>query len=104
MFMKTIKLGLILCLGWLGIFLPLPAIALSCYPYQGTEICILTIKRSAKYHWEYRASVKVNGVTYPDQVYNCRTQTKKGKYGKETAFSPQGVGEFLCKKVNKSIA
>lgn len=39
--------------------------ASTCRNYNHNLICILTIKRSAKYHWLYRASVSINGEKIP---------------------------------------
>jgi hypothetical protein len=56
----------------LSFLVMLPAEAYTCRNYKGHQICILSIKRSAKNHWEYRASVSVDGVKTPVEVYNCR--------------------------------
>ncbi|MEH2027585.1 MAG: hypothetical protein V7K62_29185 [Nostoc sp.] len=40
------------------------------------QICILSISRSAKNYWEYRATVSVDGVKRPTEVYNCREGVK----------------------------
>ena len=53
----------------------LPAEASVCRNYQGREICIVDIKRSAKNYWEYRVILSVGGVKQPLEVYNCRDRT-----------------------------
>lgn len=50
----------------------LPAEAYTCRNYKGHQVCIISIKRSAKNHWEYRALVNVDGVKIPLETYNCR--------------------------------
>ncbi|ADI63143.1 conserved hypothetical protein ['Nostoc azollae' 0708] len=39
-----------------------PAFALVCHNYDGYEVCILNIKRSAKKYREHRAAITVDGV------------------------------------------
>lgn len=59
-------------------------------------ICILTIKRSAKNYWEYRASVKVDDQVRPVEVYNCRDRTKINSKGQVTRFQEDGAGAMIC--------
>ncbi len=42
-----------------------PAFALVCRNYDGHEISIFNIKRSAKKHWEYRVPMSFDGVKAP---------------------------------------
>lgn len=74
-----------------------PALATVCRNYQGQEICILSIKRSAKKYWEYRASVSINGKKTPMEVYNCRGKFKVNKDGNVTLFKDNSPGEMICK-------
>ncbi|MDJ0799160.1 MAG: hypothetical protein QNJ51_20460 [Calothrix sp. MO_167.B12] len=67
-----------------------------CHNYNRHKICILSIKRSAKNYWEYRATVSVDGVTQPPQVYNCRNRTKLQDNGKILQFQPNDPGVFIC--------
>ncbi|MBE9056467.1 MULTISPECIES: hypothetical protein [Sphaerospermopsis] len=78
-----------------------PALATVCRNYQGQEICILSIKRSAKKYWEYRASVSINGKKTPMEVYNCRGKFKVNKDGNVTQFKGNSPGEMICSFFNK---
>lgn len=75
---------------------PQPAHAAPCRIWHGREICILTLKRSAKYFWEYRAHLTINGQPQPPTRYNCRdrTQTPKGQPPKP--FNPESAGALIC--------
>ena len=77
------------------------AAASFCRNNNGNKICILSIKRSAKYHWEYRAEVSINGVIKPLEIYNCRTQRKIQKNGDIVKFTSNGAGKFICSVLNK---
>ncbi len=92
---------ILLCL-FVYLLTSLPAEASSCYHYYDNEICILSIKRSAKYHWQYRVSVNVNNITYPLEVYNCRRKIKTQQNGQQIHFKVNGAGEFICKMVHRS--
>ncbi|WP_232317126.1 hypothetical protein [Anabaena sp. CA = ATCC 33047] len=73
-----------------------PAWAMMCRNYEGHEICILSIKRSAKKYWEYQASVSVDGVKTPVEIYNCRGRFKLQKDGKVIQFTQNSPGEVIC--------
>ncbi|GAB4293182.1 MAG: hypothetical protein Fur0025_29350 [Oscillatoriaceae cyanobacterium] len=89
----TILLISALCLLFL---LPLPAAASFCRQVNKRLICIISIERSAKYHWEYRAAVKIDGVARPIELYNCRQRVRVGKNGQVVRFEPHGAGELIC--------
>ena len=78
-----------------------PAQAAFCRTYKNNRICILSIKRSAKNYWEYRASVKVNRETRPVEIYNCRDRTRVKADGKIVIFEPNGAGNIICSVLNK---
>lgn len=78
-----------------------PAAAAFCRNYQGNSICLLSIERSAKYYWEYRAAVKVNGETRPVEIYNCRDRTRTTADGKIVSFEKNGAGDLICTVLNK---
>ena len=59
-------------------------------------ICILSIKRSAKNYWEYRAAVSINHVTRPIELYNCRNRLRVRQDGKVIPFQIHGAGELIC--------
>ncbi|MBE9093353.1 hypothetical protein [Tychonema sp. LEGE 07203] len=74
----------------------LPAEASVCRNYQGREICIVDIKRSAKNYWEYRVILSVDRVKQPLEVYNCRDRTTVKKDGTVLAFGQNNLGEIVC--------
>ena len=78
-----------------------PAAASFCRNYNGNNLCILSIKRSAKNYWEYRAEVSINGKRKPLEIYNCRTEEKIQKNGKTIKFKPSGEGKLICNVLNK---
>lgn len=92
--MKYIVLVLLLLI--LSFSLALSANASVCRNYDGHQICILSIKRSAKKYWEYRASVSIDGVKTPIEVYNCRDRIKIQKDGTTLLFQPQAPEEMIC--------
>ncbi|MGM3307308.1 hypothetical protein ACSQ6I_15265 [Anabaena sp. WFMT] len=73
-----------------------PALANVCRHYNGHEICILSIKRSAKKYWEYRAAVSVDGVKTPVEIYNCHAKFKVNKDKTLTQFKENSPGEMIC--------
>ncbi|WP_293124955.1 hypothetical protein [Microcoleus sp. bin38.metabat.b11b12b14.051] len=75
----------------------LPAEASVCRNYQGRDICIVDIKRSAKNYWEYRVILSVDGVKQPLEVYNCRDRTTVKQDGTISAFGESNSGEFVCR-------
>ena len=96
---KYITLVLLLILFSL---VTLPAEASVCRNYQGHKICILSIKRSAKNYWEYRAVVSVDGVKRPTKVYNCRERVKVQQDGTVLPFEEKDPGEMICSFFNSS--
>lgn len=97
----NIKYIVFIILIILSVNIALPAKASVCRNYNGNSICILEIKRSAKYHWQYRASVSVNGKVKPIEIYNCREQIKIQKNGNRVPFSSNGAGQLICSILNK---
>lgn len=79
----------------------LPAEASTCRSYHDNLICIGSIKRSAKYYWEYRAAVSVNGVVRPIEIYNCRDRVRVRKDKTVVPFQSHGAGELLCSILNR---
>ncbi|MEA5517776.1 hypothetical protein [Limnoraphis robusta] len=96
-FLTTILLLLLFLLTF-----PQASQASMCRTVNENRICILSIKRSAKYHWEYRASVSINGKQKPMEIYNCRRQTKIDGEGKTKRFEKNGAGELICSWLEKS--
>ena len=94
--MKKYITTLLLLLTLSFAFAP-PAVAFSyCRTKNNNRICILSIKRSAKYLWEYRASVSVNGVATPIEIYNCRNRIRVKKDRTVVPFQDNGPGELIC--------
>ena len=79
----------------------LPAEASFCRNSNDHLICILSIKRSAKNYWEYRAAVSIDGVERPIEVYNCRDRTLVRKDGSVMPFESNGPGELICRFFKK---
>ncbi|MEH1818266.1 MAG: hypothetical protein V7L31_04075 [Nostoc sp.] len=66
------------------------------------QICILSISRSAKNYWEYKAAISVDGVKRPTEVYNCRERFKVQQGGTVLPFEQKGPGEMICSFFNSS--
>ncbi len=84
-----------------------PAFASVCRNYDGYDglrhqICILSIKRSAKNYWEYRATVSVDKVKRPTEVYNCRERVKVQEGVTILPFEQKDPGEMICSFFNSS--
>ncbi len=90
---KFIALLLFLMLSFA---VPLPAEASFCRNSNEHLICILSIKRSAKNYWEYRATVSIDGVKRPIEIYNCRDRVRVRQDGTFAWFDSNGAGEFIC--------
>ena len=73
-----------------------PAHAAFCRTVNNHEICLLSVKRSAKNYWEYRASVSIDGEKSPIEVYNCRDRTRTQRAGSKHLFQPDGAGPLIC--------
>jgi hypothetical protein len=85
---------LIFCLFWDFNF---PAQAALLCRHQGERtICILNIKRSAKNYWQYLATVSIDGVEKPTEVYNCRDRVKTQKNGTNVPFEINSAGKLIC--------
>lgn len=80
----------------LFISITLPVQAAPCRTMNDHEICILTIKRSAKNYWEYRAKVQVDGEVRPMQVYDCRKKIAIQDNKVLELFEQDGTAEVVC--------
>jgi hypothetical protein len=74
----------------------LPAHAAFCRTLNTHKICILSIKRSAKNHWEYRAIVSIDGVEQPLEIYNCRDRVQIRPDGSVVRFDTETAGDLIC--------
>lgn len=99
--MGKVKLAALLLFLTLSFAVALPAQASLCRNYNDRSICILSIKRSAKYHWEYRVATSINGVERPIEVYNCRRRIRMQKDGTVMPFEPEDAGELICNLLQK---
>ncbi|NJO77833.1 MAG: hypothetical protein HC827_04430 [Cyanobacteria bacterium RM1_2_2] len=93
--MKKVMVLLIL-LTVVALGFALPARAATCRQTAAHKVCILSIERSAKNYWEYRAAVKVDEETRPIEVYNCRERIRVKQDGTTVRFEPSGAGEMIC--------
>lgn len=96
-----LKLISVLLLLTLSLGIARPAQAFFCRNVHDHVICILTIKRSAKNYWEYRAAVSIDGITRPIEVYNCRDRVWVRQDGSIVPFEPNSPGEVICRFVHK---
>lgn len=71
-----------------------------CRQINHHTICILKIKRSAKNHWEYRVSVKIDQEVRPMEIYNCREKHRITNNGEVIPFESEGVGHYICQTLN----
>ncbi|MBX9257956.1 hypothetical protein H1Q63_29205 [Desmonostoc muscorum CCALA 125] len=94
--MNRIKYVIFVLLLILSFLVALPAFASVCRNYNRHQICILSINRSAKNYWEYRAAVSVDGVKTPIEVYNCRQRAKVQQDGTVLPFEKKSPGEMIC--------
>ncbi|MEC4986955.1 MAG: hypothetical protein SAJ37_10750 [Oscillatoria sp. PMC 1068.18] len=92
--MKKLILLLLLVTFWFAV--ALPAEAAFCRSLNNQEICIVSIKRSAKNYWEYRVIISVDGEKKPQEVYDCRSRVKIQADGKAVFFESNGAGNFIC--------
>ncbi|MBD1916327.1 MULTISPECIES: hypothetical protein [Cyanophyceae] len=69
-----------------------------CRDLEGQQVCIETIKRSAKYAWEYRVVVGIDGKSRPVKRYDCRQNTGTDR---ELAmpYSEAALRQFICHRV-----
>lgn len=99
--MKSFKIIILMLIFSLILTIVPPAEANFCRQFKDQKICILTIKRSAKNYWEYRASISINGKKTPVEIYNCRRQIKIKEDKTIEFFEPNGAGELICNTLEK---
>ncbi|WP_041619336.1 hypothetical protein [Stanieria cyanosphaera] len=80
----------------------LPVEAAFCRNLNNHNICILQIKRSAKYYWEYRATISIDGKKKPREIYNCRTHYVIKANRQIIPFESNGIGQLICSKFAKT--
>ncbi|MEM6867456.1 MAG: hypothetical protein AAF528_03655 [Cyanobacteria bacterium P01_C01_bin.121] len=82
---------------WLINMASAPAQSNSCRIFTGHEVCINSIRRSAKSYWEYRAVVSIDGVKQPLELYNCRDRIRTlASDGSIVPFLTGKTGDWVC--------
>jgi hypothetical protein len=66
------------------------------------QVCVESIKRSAKYYWEYRVVVSVDGETRSAKRYDCR-QLRSGVKETQSQIiaNERSIQEFVCGLVER---
>ncbi|MFP4008258.1 MAG: hypothetical protein ACLFV6_09685 [Spirulinaceae cyanobacterium] len=65
------------------------------------QVCIVDIQRSAKYYWQYRVTLEVDGQVRPREIYNCRDRVRISSQGDRIAFQDQSFGDLICRLVQR---
>ncbi|MFQ3616586.1 MAG: hypothetical protein SNJ57_20325 [Cyanobacteriota bacterium] len=81
-----------------------------CRVVDGHSVCVLSLQRSAKNFWEYRAAVSVDGAVRPVEVYDCRDRSASQNEnrlrhradGKTVPFSKDIAGAIVCRIYRRS--
>lgn len=81
---------------FLATVLPVEAAEL-CRNLNDRTVCMISIQRSAKNYWEYRAIVRVDGVERPIEVYNCRDRVRIQQDGTIVPFEPNDASKLVCR-------
>jgi hypothetical protein len=68
--------------------------ALLCRTVEGHQVCVESIKRSAKNFWEYRAELTIDGATRPKERYDCRRTLRPSN--SEESPSPRELQQLVC--------
>lgn len=100
---RTLMAVLLLWLGLWGVMLawsPESSASILCRNLEGQQACIETIKRSAKYAWEYRVVVSIDGKSQPVKRYDCRQPPQEVDQETGAALSEAAVQQFICDLVN----
>ena len=93
----------IILLFVLAFFVIIPrAEANTCKFWSGHQVCVVQIKRSAKYYWEYRTILSVDGTKQPEIVYNCRNSYYFNPEKNKVFFknNKNDLGNFVCDLFN----
>ena len=83
-----------------------------CKFWSGHQVCVIRIKRSAKYYWKYRTILSVDNKKQPEIVYDCRLRSgatpvgflDSGNAHQEThefEDNDDDLGDFVCSLFNK---
>lgn len=102
-FRVVIVTGITIIFSLLGF--PSHAQAKTCYVQNGHKFCLERIQRSAKYYWQYKVRSTIDGQKQPLIWYDCRDRTQTSNAGDRKGiiekFSPNGIGEKVCKLVDR---
>ena len=74
----------------------LPASADFCRQVDGHQICILSIKRSAKNYWQYQATASIDGIEKPTASYDCRERSITDLDGNQSLFRSRLDSQLIC--------
>ena len=76
--------------------------AATCKDIARQQVCLLRIKRSAKYYWEYRATFSIDGRKQPERVYNCRDRYYQEPDRLKVYYQPHDkLGKTVCRLYEK---
>jgi hypothetical protein len=76
------------------------AYAAACRSMSQVMVCLVDVKRSAKYYWEYRVRISIDGVQQPMVRYNCRERIQTQPDGTTIAITDNSVGDWVCRLVH----
>lgn len=63
------------------------------------KICLVSIKRSAKYFWEYRVVLSIDGKKQAPEKFDCRIEFNKIDGDRPTARDLRKA--FICRLTSK---
>ena len=70
-----------------------------CQTIAGQEICVESLRRSAKYYWQYRAVLKIDGKRQPTEIFDCHSRTLKMTGDRPSASEKKR--QFVCGLLSK---
>lgn len=94
-------IAVLLGLGLWGVMVvwsPESSASLLCRDLEGQRVCIETIKRSAKYVWEYRVVISIDGQNRPLKRYDCR-QSRSAERAPAVPYFEDALQQFICDRV-----
>ena len=102
--MRRILIGMVAVVALVVVW-PYPAMAaVKCQTVAGQRLCLESVKRSAKYFWQYRAVVSVAGRPQPEAVYHCQAPPLESPFTEDSRPSEPTISEakiraFVCQVV-----
>lgn len=82
---------------WLVNAVAAPSSLNACRSFNGHQVCVDSIRRSAKHPWEYRTVVSLDGIRQPLEFYNCRDRTRTlPSDGSRIPFLTGQTGDWIC--------